>query len=172
MKTTSWPGMVLAVALLASSPARAGSEQPLAIDLSVHRVWREITGADVLVATEQARPGDLLEYRAKYRNTGTAAARQVIATLPIPATGAVFVPGSAMPSGALASIDGRHFEALPLRRWVTLPDGTREQRLVPPQEYRAIRWNLGEVAAGQVVSVSARVRVETPEAMLVGESAR
>ncbi|WP_137896334.1 DUF11 domain-containing protein [Ramlibacter sp. 2FC] len=158
-------GLALAAAALAPHQALAqpGNEPALAAELTARRVLPATGGAELLHSAEQARPGELLEYRVNYRNPGPAPVRQAVATLPIPA-GTVFVPGSALPAMAQASTDGRQFQALPLRHWVTLPDGRREQRLVPPQDYRALRWQLGDLASGQAVSVSARVRLEAATA--------
>jgi len=168
---------ILAIALAAGTllPAQA-AEQALTVELSVQQVRPAPgapgtpAGAERLRDAPRARPGDLLEYRAELRNGGTAAVRDVVATLPIPAGGTVYVPGSEQPRGALASTDGRHFEAQPLRRWVMRADGTREQQLVPAHEYRALRWTVAQLAPGQQASVRARVRVDagTPGAFGVG----
>jgi len=46
-------------------------------------------------------------------------------------------------------------------RAVRQPDGNERQVPVPIEEYRALRWNLGTLAAGQSEQVQARVRVNT-----------
>ena len=155
--------MTLAAATLALLfPALAAAEHGgLAVELAAHRVLPSAKpgAAEQLEAALQARPGDLLEYRVRYSNGSREALNQVLATLPIPAAGAVYVPGSARPAGVLASTDGRHFESEPLRRWVVLPDGSRVEKLVPATEYRFLRWNLGNLAPSKAATVSARVRV-------------
>jgi len=102
----------------------------------------------------------VLSYQATYTNKTSKAVRQVVATLPIPDKGMVYEPGSAWPAGGLGSTDGHHFEPLPLKRWVVLPDGQREMQLVPAHEYRALRWDLGELAPGQSRQVTAHMRVD------------
>ena len=159
MKNTLIPLMTTLALLF---PALAAAEHAgLAVELVAHRVLPSAKpgAAEQLEAALQARPGDLLEYRVRYHNGSSEPLKQVLATLPIPAAGAVYVPGSAKPAGALASTDGRRFEPEPLRRWVVLPDGSRVQKLVPATEYRFLRWNLGDLAANQAAIVSARVRV-------------
>lgn len=72
--------------------------------------------------------------------------------LPIPA-GFEFLPDTARPPPAKASVDGRVFEPLPLRRVVKLADGRIKEQLVPLAEYRALRWAIGDLAAGIVARV-------------------
>ena len=151
----------LALALDFAQAADAG--RSLSVELAVfHVIPASGQAAERLEAVSRTQPGDILEYQARYRNDKAGASRpvrQVQALLPIPAVAAVYVPGSAWPAGAEASADGKRFEAMPLKRWVTRPDGSREQIDVPVTEYRALRWNLGDLAPGDVRMVRARVRV-------------
>lgn len=117
-------------------------------------------GKDVLSPAEKAKPGDTLEYQAVYANTGDKAARGVAATLPIP-TALEYLPGSATPEGALASTDGKTFAPPPLKRVSKTADGGTKIVIVPAGEYRFLRWNLGDLAAGKSAQVSARARVLT-----------
>ncbi|MBD5804729.1 hypothetical protein AZOA_41740 [Azoarcus sp. Aa7] len=149
----------LAAAALLANGAHADPGTDLSVRLEVLRVLVQPDGRETATAAGQARPGELLEYRAHYGNAGQVATRQVTATLPLPAGGVVFIPGSAHPAGAEASTDGKHFETMPLQRWVVLPDGRRELRPVPAEEYRSLRWKLGDLAPRQAMTVSARVRV-------------
>ena len=107
-----------------------------------------------------SKPGDVLEYRVKYINRSASAATGLVANLPIPA-GTTLVARSELPPGVLASTDGAHFAPPPLMRAVGQPDGSERQVPVPIEEYRALRWNLGTLAAGQSEQVQARVRVNT-----------
>lgn len=154
--------MLLASALLATG-AHAEPAGNLSARLEALRVLPQADGGESLTAAGRTRPGETLEYRAHYRNDGRAPARQVVAILPLPAGSTVFIPGSASPAGAQGSTDGRHFEPLPLQRWVVLPDGKRELRPVPAAEYRSLRWHLGELPPRQGVTVSARVQVAAAE---------
>lgn len=153
---------LLAAALLAGA-AHAEPAGNLSAKLEALRALPLADGGESLTGAGRARPGETLEYRAHYRNGGQAPARQVVAILPLPAGSTVFIPGSASPAGAEGSTDGRHFEPLPLQRWVILPDGKRELRPVPAAEYRSLRWQLGELPPRQGVTVSARVQVITAE---------
>ena len=141
----------------ASSPAKpaAGS---VAVELTAQRVTKA-QGKEVLAPADEARPGELIEYRALYRNDGAGEARGLMATLPIP-RGTQYVAGSALPRRVEASLDGRTFAAVPLKRTEKTPDGRTIVQEVPVAEYRALRWPLGALPSRDQRTVSARVRVE------------
>lgn len=112
-------------------------------------------------SADSAKPGDVIEYRADYRNAGKSTARAVLATLPIP-PGTEYIAGTAAPGAGLrASLDGKVYQALPLMRRVKRADGQTVDVPVPLAEYRFLRWDLGDLAAQRESSVSARVRVAT-----------
>jgi uncharacterized repeat protein (TIGR01451 family) len=150
----------------AASPAKpaAGS---VAVELTANRVTKS-QGKEVLASAEEAKPGELIEYRALYRNDGAGEAKGLLATLPIP-RGTQYVAGSALPRRVEASLDGRTFAPVPLKRTVKTPDGRTVVQEVPLAEYRALRWPLGALPSKQQRTVSARVRVE---AIPVAENSR
>jgi len=113
-----------------------------------------------LVAATSARPGEVIEYQARYTNTGGAPAQRLAPQLPLPAS-LVYVSSSALPNGVLASIDGKNFAPAPLMRVVKAADGTTRSVAVPLREYRVLRWQLGTLAPGQSVTVKARARVKS-----------
>jgi len=117
-------------------------------------------GAEVKESGQTAKPGDTIEYVAEYRNTDKTAVRNVVATLPVPA-GMEYLPGTESPRTALASTDGMHFSAIPLKRTVHNAAGQPTEELVPYSEYRTLRWDLGEISGGGNKTVAARVRVVT-----------
>jgi uncharacterized repeat protein (TIGR01451 family) len=118
-------------------------------------------GRETRASAESAKPGDVIEYRADYRNAGKSTVRAVQATLPIP-PGTELLAGSATPgTGLRASLDGKAYQALPLMRRVKRADGQSVEVPVPLAEYRFLRWDLGDLAAQRETSVSARVRVST-----------
>ena len=145
--------------LLAPAIARASGD--VSVVLTAHRVT-VVDGKEVLGPAEQATPGDVIEYRAQYRNDGAQAVKQLAATLPIP-KGTEFLPRTALPQQLFASTDGKSFAPAPLRRRVTLADGRQVMRDVPLSEYRALRWSLGTLPARQTRTVAARVRVSPLE---------
>ncbi len=103
------------------------------------------------------KPGDVIEYRATYTNVSKLPVQGLVAQLPVP-EGLEYMPKSAKPYSAalqMAARDGQ-FAAEPLQR--KLADGSVQP--LPYNEYRTMRWNIGQLNAGASVSVSARAKVE------------
>jgi uncharacterized repeat protein (TIGR01451 family) len=117
-------------------------------------------GKETRSVADAAKPGDVLEYVAEYRNAGKTSARKLEATLPIPA-GTEFLAASAKPGDVRASLDGSKYEAMPLKRKVRRADGSTVEELVPLSEYRFLRWAPRDLAAGRSARYSARVRLVT-----------
>jgi hypothetical protein len=155
--------MRLFVLLLAGIAALLSQQtfaaEPLSATLQAHKVIRAADGKEQFAAASEAKPGDVLEYRATYKNVSTKPLHAVMATLPVPAAGVEYLMNSAVPAGAEASINGAQFAPAPLKRLVQQSDGKPQQQLVPAAEYRFLRWPLGDLPAGASKTVSARVRV-------------
>jgi uncharacterized repeat protein (TIGR01451 family) len=152
------PAVSALLALAFMAPVAAHAQGDVRVSMMAHRVTTTDRGEERLAPAEQARPGETLEYRARYRNAGDRAVRQLVASLPIP-EGLEFVPGTAAPARVLASLDGRTFAPVPLKRRVRLASGEEVEQLVPYREYRALRWTLGDLAARGEETVRARMRV-------------
>ena len=146
--------MVLGVLL---APAMARATGDVSVRLTAQRV-SVVDGKETKSAAEQARPGDVIEYRAEYKNDGSAPVKQLAATLPVP-NGMEYLPRTAAPQALHASFDGKTFAPVPLKRRFRLADGREVLRDVPPSEYRYLRWSLGTLGAKQTRAVAARVRV-------------
>jgi uncharacterized repeat protein (TIGR01451 family) len=146
---------ILAVAAFA--PALAYADGDVHVALTAQRV-KIADGKDVYVSAEKARPGDVIEYRAVYKNDGRTAVRDLYATLPVP-NGLEYLPKTAAPAVVLASTDGQSFAPVPLVRKTRTADGREEVREVPLSEYRALRWSVGTLAAKESRTVRARMRV-------------
>lgn len=142
--------------LLMTSSVFAVDLNPVEVTLHAFQVSPAAGGK--LVPTSEARPGDVIEYRVTYRNPARVVAKQVVATLPVPAGGMAYLDGSASPGTLQASLDGVHFAPVPLKREV-VREGKRVSETVPSSEYKSLRWNLGDLSAGQQVTVSARMRL-------------
>lgn len=148
---------------LAVSPAIAqlsGAQAPKAVEakLSVFQVGKNADGKEALLPADKAAPGDTLEYQTLYQNNGKSPVKALDATLPLPA-GLAYVAGSAKPANAQASVDGKVFAAMPLKVMVKAANGKLEEKLVPLSDYRALRWNLGDLPADAKSTVSARAQV-------------
>jgi uncharacterized repeat protein (TIGR01451 family) len=164
--TRSWLPhvLILSAALGLGSPALAqGSDQAVVspdgvtIVLEVKRVVVDALGKESFVQASVAKPGDILEYAATYTNRGKKSVRDVLVTLPIPAS-TVYEPNTAKPLGALASL-GKDYETEPLLRKVRTKDGKEKTEPVPYAEYRSLRWRIATLDAGRAVTVAARVKV-------------
>ncbi len=150
------PAVLALVAFAFAAPAHADGD--VRVSMTAQRVTTDAHGAEHLAAAEQVRPGETIEYRARYLNEGDATAHQLLASLPVPA-GMEYVPGSAAPARVTASLDGKTFAPVPLKRLVRLPNGDEIEQLVPYREYRALRWALGDLDANGEQVVRARMRV-------------
>ena len=73
-------------------------------------------------------------------------------TLPVP-TSMVYI-GEASPMPTLATLDGKTFEAIPIKRII---DGKEVQ--IPASQYRAVRWVIPNLAAQQEATVSMNAKV-------------
>jgi hypothetical protein len=139
----------------------------VATDVQVKLVLERITvgtgkdaGKEVVVSTERAAPGELMQYVATYSNTAavnTPPIGKLQATLPVPS--AMHYSGIAQPIPALASTDGKSYEAYPIVRMMKQADGTVKRVEVPFEEYRSLRWTLQDLAPQTAQSVKARMRV-------------
>lgn len=151
--------VVLAILLQPVQAAPASSEDEVTVTLSVQAFMPKADGRARAVPAEQARPGDLLEYRAVYRNVSKGTVRRVEASLPIPPGTVYEVEGPKQDMAPLASLDGQRFEPTPLMRKVTLPDGRQQMQAVPLSRYRHLRWPLGDLPAGKSAAITAKVRL-------------
>jgi uncharacterized repeat protein (TIGR01451 family) len=151
--------IVLAAALtgLAACAFAQAAPGPLESRLEQRKVVRAANGSEALVPVDAVRPGDVIEYKATYRNLSAQSLRNVEATLPIP-FGTELLSGSARPAPAAASADGVSFAALPLQR-VVRRAGVDVREPVPAAEYRALRWAPVDLAGEGTFSVVARVKV-------------
>ncbi|MGH7726716.1 MAG: hypothetical protein ACREOU_14920 [Candidatus Eiseniibacteriota bacterium] len=146
---------LVCLGVFVQSAAFAGDD--VAVTLSAQRVTVS-HGKEAFMPADHARPGDVIEYRATYRNTGASDVKDLAATLPVPA-GLSYLPRTANPVALLASTDGRSFEPVPLKRTVKLADGSTKTVEVSVSEYRYLRWSIGTLAAKNSRTVRARMRV-------------
>ena len=125
--------------------------------LEARKVVAAGDGKETFAPAGQARPGDVIEYVATYRNTTRQPIRNLDGTLPIPQQ-TEFLPGSQKPAQANASLDGLTYAPIPLTRKVQR-DGMTVDEAVPTRDYRFIRWHADVLGAEKSVAFTARVRV-------------
>ncbi len=154
-----WIGIAAAAALAAwgmdASAQKPGSE--VETRLEARKVVTAADGKETFAEAGQAKPGDVIEYVATYRNTTRQPIRNLDGTLPIPQQ-TEFLPGSQTPAQASASLDGLTYAPLPLTRKVQR-DGRTVDEPVPARDYRFLRWHADTLGAEKTVAFSARVRV-------------
>ncbi|ATC64895.1 hypothetical protein CMV30_13475 [Nibricoccus aquaticus] len=152
--------LFLAVAVFLGSTAElsAAQKNDLEIALSAQRVNKVDASQESLDDDDNVAPGDVVQYRAVYRNQSDHALRNLAPTLPIPA-GTEYVDGSAYPAPVEGSLDGKTFESFPIRRSVKTPDGRSLLVAVPVSAYRALRWKAAELPAAATFVTTARVQI-------------
>ena len=149
------------VLVFAGTTVFAADPQPVDVRLQAFQVVTQDKGGEKLVPATEANPGDTIEYQVTYQNNGKSAAKAVAATLPVPEGAMVYLDGSAAPKAVQASLDGKRFSPLPLTREV-IRNGRRTVEPVPPEQYRFLRWELGDLAPGKAATVTSRMRVGVP----------
>ncbi len=146
----------LAAPSFAQLDTAAVQKKTVAVVLTQAKVVKDAQGKEQLVAADSVKPGDVLEYRATYTNHTGKSVTGLVANLPIP-EGLEYLPKTAKPGATLVKVatkDGA-FAAEPLARNV---NGKSEP--VPYNEYRSLRWTLGQLPANGVTAVTARAKVE------------
>lgn len=145
---------LFALQVNAAPTVAASKSEPVKVVLEQFKVSVGGDGKELLAtlkAKDDVKPGEVLEYRASYKNVSTKPVSDLVATLPVP-SGTQYVAKTAMPSvGAEATIDTVTFAPVPLI-------GT-DKKTIPAKEYKALRWKVPSLKAGDAVVVSMRVKV-------------
>jgi uncharacterized repeat protein (TIGR01451 family) len=156
---TKWIRAATAVAIAVcgwnAQAQKAGTD--VETRLEARKVVAAADGKETFAPADQARPGDVIEYVATYRNTTRQPVRNLDGTLPIPQQ-TEFLPGSQKPAQAEASLDGRTYAPMPLTRKVQR-NGATVDEAVPARDYRFLRWHADVLGAEKSVAFTARVRV-------------
>lgn len=157
----NWLGTILLlVGSLLSVPAWGQTAGDIKVQLTAEKVTQDVKRQEQLRPADQAKPGEVLQYTAVYRNESKKAVTKLQATVPIP-VGTVLLADSAKPPATAGSIDGTKFAKLPLTRIAKGADGKEREETVPLREYRAVRWTIDRLEAGKEATVSVRVQVVT-----------
>lgn len=137
--------------------ASTAAKSAVQVELTQARVVKGADGKEQLLDASSVKPGDILEYRATYKNISDKPVQGVVATLPIP-EGLEYLPTSAKPGAKLVQAATKEavYAAEPLNRVVA-----GKSVPVPYAEYRSLRWSLGQLPAGGEAAVSARAKVQT-----------
>ncbi|HEV2964215.1 MAG TPA: hypothetical protein VG649_20475 [Candidatus Angelobacter sp.] len=138
---------------------------PLQAEIKVLLIANKIIrvdGTEKKAPGDKVKPGEVIEYVAEYKNHDKSPAKNVVATLPVPA-GMEYVPETAIPNQVMASTSDGNYAPVPLKKAARGADGKVTQELVPYSDYRSLRWNLGDMDGGTSKSVRARMKVKTQQ---------
>ena len=139
------------------------AESPLSSKMETYLV-AEKNGQEVVTVTDEASPGDVIEYRLIYTNKAEQPLSGLEITGPIPANTAYLKDSAATDVDAafMVSIDdGSSFEAEPVTRTLTGPDGQTQNVIVPPSDYTQLRWvPENGIQPGQALEYRYRVKVQ------------
>ncbi|WP_438479672.1 hypothetical protein [Oleiharenicola lentus] len=134
------------------------NSSPLDIKLKAQTVEVAADGKELLKDNASTAPGGVVLYTATYHSNSLKPLGNVQPILPIP-EGMEYIPDTASPAPASASIDGKTFEPVPLTRTRKLPSGDEVAYRVPISSYRALRWDAGTLSPGASFVVTARARI-------------
>ncbi len=133
----------LILVMLGTSQASGKQEGPLASNLEAYAVTEDESGREVLEKTEQADPGQIIEYRMTYHNNSPQTITGLNIIGPVPANTA-YVAGSAATPVAhefFVSIDGgMTWETEPVKRLRSGPDGSEKEVVISADEYTGVKW--------------------------------
>lgn len=144
--------------LILWTPQVQAASSPLISELAAFLVARNGDGEEILKPATQAKPGDVIEYHARYSNVSSGTLNKVKAIVPIP-QGLEFISGTTTPPRFLASLDGKKFKRIPMYRTIVDEQGKEQRVKVKPSEYRAIQWYLGSLYKGETRVVKCRARI-------------
>ena len=150
--------VLLVVSCLLAFSVHAQNNGDLKIELTAQKVTRDQGGKEVLVSAETAKPGEVIQYTASYKNAGKSAVTNVKGVIPVP-EGMEYLSGTAKPEKINASLDGKKYEPVPLKRKVKLPNGKETLADVPYRDYRFIQWDLKSLPAGGSAAATARMKI-------------
>ncbi len=139
------------------------ADGPLTSQMETYLV-AEKDGQEVMTVTEEASPGDVIEYRLIYTNQSEQPLSGLEITGPIPANTAYLANSADTDVEAVFTVsidDGSSFEAEPVTRSITGPDGQTQNVIVPPSDYTQLRWvPQSGIQPGQVLEYRYRVKVQ------------
>lgn len=153
--------VLLALTFVASAVQAQG---PLNSRLDAVKVTRDAAGVESFVPAGEVAPGDLVEYRLTYANTGASGISQLTVNGPVP-KGTRYVPNSAAAATRHTlrfSYDGgKTWLATPPLREVRTADGQVRREPASPDEITNIAWQVQEpLKPGSNQVYRYRVRVQ------------
>ncbi|MDQ6994666.1 MAG: hypothetical protein Q9M18_03625 [Mariprofundaceae bacterium] len=153
--------MLFSMMIYSSQGVASDTKETVSVHMDAYHIVIK-KGVETRVLAKEAKPSDILEYVATYHNNTKHKVTNLKGILPIP-EGMIYQAGSERPRHALASVDGVHYNVMPLMRKVKKANGTWEKVKIPLVEYRFLRWNLDVLKGLKSKKVSARMQVSPLE---------
>ena len=126
------------------------SEGALQSHMKAFIVTPQADGSESFEVAKSVEPGQVIEYRTVYSNTGESTITGLAVVGPVP-PGTRYLGESAFSNvthAFEASIDsGGSWHSEPLLRKVRQPDGSEKEEVVPPEEYTHVRWKAADSIA-------------------------
>jgi uncharacterized repeat protein (TIGR01451 family) len=126
------------------------SEGALQSQMQAFVVLPQADGSETFEVAKAVEPGQVIEYRTMFSNTGDTAISGLAVVGPVP-SGTRYLGNSAtsdVTHAFEASIDnGNSWHSEPLMRKVTQADGSETEEVVPPEDYTHVRWKATESIA-------------------------
>ena len=120
--------------------------------MQAYVVMADVDGKESFDLAKSVEPGQVIEYRTVYSNSGNSSITGLAVVGPVPA-GTRYLGNSATGSVTHvfeASIDGgASWHSEPLVRYVRQADGRKKREVIPPEEYTHVRWKAAESIAQQ-----------------------
>ena len=126
------------------------SEGALQSHMKAFVVTPQADGSESFEVAKSVEPGQVIEYRTVYSNSGDSIISGLAVVGPVP-PGTRYLGESAssdITHEFEASIDGgTSWHNEPLVRMVRQPDGSDKEVVIPPQEYTHVRWKAADSIA-------------------------
>ncbi|KPA10032.1 secreted protein containing DUF11 [Candidatus Magnetomorum sp. HK-1] len=137
---------------------------PLESTMSAYIVVKDEKGKETLKKTDEAAPGETIEYLLSYRNTSKTPLSALTVNGPIPPNTS-FIQGSnstTIPHTFKVSIDhGKLWENEPVKRKQKNKQGKEVLVVIPPSEYTNVQWKAKkDIGPGETQNYRYRIIID------------
>lgn len=158
LKNVLLVAFAVSMLLLSAQPAAAQSPEVLS-ELTVFKVVKDAKGKESFEDTASVKPGDVIEYRLKYTNSGKKAIANLQPVLPVP-NGTTYLANSASPKlSAVALENGGVMMPFPPVRKIKTAQGKEVTESVPVEEFKSLQWTVAKLNNGASVTLKARMSI-------------
>lgn len=164
MTTTRSIAVLLLLTLAPWVQAQEPPKGPLKSAMAAFLITLDKEGNEVSSPTEEAEPGQVIEYRMAHTNIGKGPLRDLVIVGPVPSN-TTYLAGTNKTKVAhefTVSIDGgATWDKEPVKRMRRNEKGEEVEVIIPPSEYTHARWVVkSALAKGKQFEFSYRVQVD------------